>query len=64
MATYQIPQLESPLTAAKNEIYLVASGDLRFSASQTPAQAEMEEKIGATFATEGWWSSGPICVVT
>jgi hypothetical protein len=56
MSTYQVPQTEAPRKAAQNEIYLVASGDLRLSANQVcwPAQAEMEQKIGDAFAAEGW----------
>jgi hypothetical protein len=55
MATYQFPQTVPPPTAGTNEAFLIASGDLRLSANQTcwPAQAEMEQKIVATFATEG-----------
>src|SRR6266545_5409416 len=55
MATYQIPQVV-PLPAFNpNEVYLLASGDLRLSANQTcwPAQADMEGQIVAAFATEG-----------
>jgi hypothetical protein len=52
MSTYPIPQMEAP----HNEIYLVASGDLRLSANQVcwPAQADMEQKISDAFASEGW----------
>jgi hypothetical protein len=55
MATYQIPQAIHPLAVSANEIYLVASGDLRLSANQTcwPAQADMERKIVAAFVNEG-----------
>jgi len=54
MTTYKFPQLDSPLTASSNEIFLIASGDLRLSANQTcwPAQAEMERQIVDTFAAE------------
>lgn len=54
MSTYKIPQTGAPLKAAENEIYLVASGDLRLSANQIcwPAQADMEKKIQDTFAAE------------
>jgi hypothetical protein len=56
MTTYQIPKTIVLPTASQNEIYLVASGDLRLSANQVcwPAQMEMEQKIGAAFAAEGW----------
>ena len=56
MSTYQIPELKTPLKAAENEIYLVASGDLRLSANQVcwPTQTEMEQKICEAFAAEAW----------
>ena len=56
MATYQIPKMASPLAVNPHEVFLVASGDLRLSANQTcwPAQADMEEKIVATFASESF----------
>ena len=52
---YQVPQTISPMAVNPNEIFLVASGDLRLSANQTcwPAQADMEAQISAAFATEG-----------
>ena len=55
MATYAIPQAASPLAVSPNEIFLIASGDLRLSANQTcwPAQADMEQQIVRTFANEG-----------
>lgn len=53
---YPIPQTASPLAALPNEIFLVASGDLRLSANQTcwPAQADMERQIVAAFNAEGF----------
>jgi hypothetical protein len=56
MTNYQIPQIIDSLKASPNEIYLVASGDLRLSANQVcwAAQAEMEQKICDAFAAEGW----------
>ncbi len=53
---YQIPQVDSPLAANPNEIFLVASGDLRLSANQTcwPAQAEMERQILVALNAEGF----------
>jgi len=56
MATYQIPQTASSPMLNPNEVFLVASGDLRLSANQTcwPAQADMERQIVATFAAEGF----------
>src|SRR5688572_9123558 len=55
MATYQIPQTVSPLAVSPNEVFLVASGDLRLSANQTcwPAQADMERQIVRAFDNEG-----------
>ena len=55
MSTYQVPQIKAHLKAVPNEVYLVASGDLRLSANQIcwPAQADMEKKICAAFDTEG-----------
>jgi len=55
MSTYQVPQMIAPLKAVPNEVYLVASGDLRLSANQTcwPAQADMEKKIYVAFTAEG-----------
>src|SRR5215217_32197 len=54
MTTYQIPQIVLPPTLRSNEVFLVASGDLRLSANQTcwPAQADMERQIIAAFAAE------------
>ena len=55
MSTYQIPQIVSAPTHSSNEVFLVASGDMRLSANQTcwPAQAEMEGQIVAAFAAQG-----------
>ena len=55
MTTYQIPITPSPLITNPNEIFLLASGDLRLSANQTcwPAQLEMEQQITRVFAAEG-----------
>src|ERR687892_2513350 len=52
--TYQIPPTASSLESNPNEIYLVASGDLRLSANQTcwAAQAAMESQIVAAFNAE------------
>jgi len=56
MSTYLIPEPAISAKASPNEIYLVASGDLRLSANQVcwPAQADMEQKICDAFAAEGW----------
>jgi len=55
MTTYQIPQTSPPPLLQPNEVFLIASGDLRLSANQTcwPAQADMEGQIIAAFAAEG-----------
>src|SRR6266496_6578406 len=55
MTTYQIPQITAPPTSQPNEVFLVASGDLRLSANQTcwPAQADMERQIISAFSAEG-----------
>lgn len=55
MPGYNIPHVELHPAAGANEVYLVASGDLRLPANQTcwPAQAEMEQQISAAFAGEG-----------
>ncbi len=53
---YKIPSIIEPQPVAANEILLVASGDLRLSANQTcwPAQADMEARLTAAFAEEGF----------
>jgi hypothetical protein len=55
MITYQFPQVSTPPPLQPNEVFLIASGDLRLLANQTcwPAQADMEQKISATFNAEG-----------
>src|SRR5512132_3032477 len=55
MTNYLMPQIAPAPTFQPNEVFLVASGDLRLSANQTcwPAQAEMEGQIVAAFAAEG-----------
>lgn len=55
MTAYSIPQLKPLPQARPDQIYMVASGDLRISANQTcwPAQADMERKLQAAFAAEG-----------
>src|ERR1044071_3909113 len=55
MANYQIPHVASRPAHRPNEIFLVASGDLRLSANQTcwPAQADMERQILAALGAEG-----------
>lgn len=55
MAAYTIPEVESPKKSAKDEVVLIASGDLRQSANQVcwPAQAEVEAAVVKAFAAEG-----------
>ena len=52
----QNPTKSSQSIANLNEIFLLASGDLRLSANQTcwPAQLEMEQQITQVLAAEGW----------
>jgi hypothetical protein len=56
MAAYTIPEVLVPKAAAKDEVVLIASGDLRQSANQVcwPAQAEVEAAVTKAFAAEGW----------
>jgi hypothetical protein len=55
MAAYSIPVVEVPRASAKDEVVLIASGDLRQSANQVcwPAQAEVEAAVTKAFAAEG-----------
>jgi hypothetical protein len=56
MSSYAVPKLPELKPPAPNEVFLVASGDLRQSANQVcwPAQAEMEARVTAAFAREGF----------
>ncbi len=56
MAWYAIPAVQSPQAVAKNEVVLVASGDLRQSANKVcwAAQAEVERKLIAALQAEGF----------
>ena len=56
MPSYAVPVLEVPPPAAADEVLLIASGDLRQSANKVcwPAQAAVEERLIATFASEGY----------
>ena len=56
MAAYQVPTLPKPPKAKKNQILLVASGDLRLSANQTcwAAQKEMEDALARAVADAGY----------
>ena len=53
--TYSLPQPVPPVMTDPNEIFLVASGDLRLAANQTcwPAQVDMERQIVAAFEAQG-----------
>jgi hypothetical protein len=55
MTTDPILQTVSSPRSTPDNVFLVASGDLRLSANQIcwPAQAEMERQIGETLAAEG-----------
>jgi len=52
---YTIPTLTPPARLPKNEVWLVANGDLRLPANRTcwPAQKQMETALAAAFAREG-----------
>ena len=56
MTTYNFPTIDKPENEKPNEIFLVASGDLRLSANQTcwAAQEEMENLIIKAFSQEGF----------
>jgi len=55
MQAYSIPEVKVPKTSAKDEVVLIASGDLRLSANQVcwPAQVEVERAVTKAFAAEG-----------
>lgn len=55
MSEYIVPQIEVPILASKDEVVLIANGDLRQSANQVcwPAQAEVERLVTQAFAAEG-----------
>ncbi len=56
MASYIVPELETPIPVAAKEVLLIASGDLRQSANQMcwPAQSAMEAKLTEAFKAEGF----------
>ncbi len=56
MADYTLPTLSKPERVKKNQVLLVASGDLRLSANQKcwPAQAEMEKALAKAVADAGY----------
>ena len=55
MAAYSIPEVVVPKPGVKDEVVLIASGDLRLSANQVcwPAQVEVERAVTKAFAAEG-----------
>lgn len=55
-STYALPKLSDPQPLPHDTAILVASGDLRLSANQVcwQMQADMEAKVTAAFAREGW----------
>ena len=55
MSSYAVPVLENPASLPVDEVYLVASGDLRQSANKVcwQAQSEVERKVTDAFAAEG-----------
>jgi hypothetical protein len=56
MSSYTQPPIVAPLPVSKDEILLVASGDLRQAANRIcwPAQAAMEETLTAAFKQKGY----------
>ncbi len=56
MADYDIPQPPQPKKAGKNDVLLIANGDLRLSANQKcwPAQKEMEDTLAAAVKAAGY----------
>src|SRR5438552_2206333 len=55
MPTFELPVIHKPPKAKKNQILLVANGDLRLSANQRcwAAQKEMEESLARAIADLG-----------
>ena len=53
---YTLPELATPEAPKKNEVVLIANGDLRLSANRMcwPAQKAMEKTIVASIKREGW----------
>ncbi len=56
MVEYRLPTAEIPAKAKKNQVLLVASGDLRLGANQKcwPAQHDMEQVLGRSVADAGY----------
>jgi hypothetical protein len=55
MADYLLPKISKPAKAKKNQVFLVANGDLRLSANQKcwAEQAKMEQALSAVVAEMG-----------
>jgi hypothetical protein len=55
MSRYRLPEIKQPQMPGRDEVLLVASGDLRQSANQVcwPAQEDMEKAVCRAFAAEG-----------
>ena len=56
MAAYEIPQLAQPARAKKNQVLLVASGDLRLAANRNcwASQVALEEQLSRAVAEAGF----------
>lgn len=56
MTDYPLPTIANPPELQENEIYLIASGDLRLSANQVcwPAQKDMEKSLVTAFSKLGY----------
>lgn len=56
MANYRLPTASKPNKVKKNQVLLVASGDLRLSANQKcwPAQEEMEQALSRAVSAAGY----------
>ncbi|MGD9644110.1 MAG: fucose isomerase [Pirellulales bacterium] len=56
MAEYRLPTLTKPNKVKKNQVLLVASGDLRLSANKNcwPAQLEMEQALAKAVSAAGY----------
>ena len=56
MADYATPKIDKPKKVGKNQVLLVANGDLRISANQNcwAAQKQMEEELAAAVKKCGW----------
>ncbi len=56
MAAYKLPTVAQVKPVKKNQVLLVASGDLRLSANQVcwPAQQAMEQRVGDAVRAAGY----------